>query len=242
MRILTWNCNMKAQAKLPELLKLRPDVAVLPECAAPEVAAARSVYAAASAHAWIGQYPTKGLAVLTFGGYTLEQSEARGVVTGEFALPVHVRGPVSFNLLALWTQGSGGFGRYVRNGEAALQDHEQFVRAAPTVVAGDFNSNSVWDRHTKGGHTRLVQRLQELGLESAYHAHFGERQGAESRPTYFHRRAAGEPFHLDYVFVPRKWAADCQVEASPPHGSSSATTCRWWCRQWAESPRPKKKN
>src|SRR4051812_25584498 len=105
MRIVTWNCNMKAQAKLPELLKLRPDVAVLPECAAPEIVAARSVYAAASSHAWIGQHSIKGLAVLTFGAYTLERSQPAGIATGNFALPVHVRGPVSFNLLALWTQG-----------------------------------------------------------------------------------------------------------------------------------------
>jgi exonuclease III len=216
MRIVTWNCNMKAQAKLPELLKLRPDVAILPECAAPEIAAARSVYGSASSHAWVGQYSIKGLAVLTFGAYTLEQSQPTGIATGKFALPVHVRGPVSFNLLALWTQGIGGLVRFVRNAEAALHDHEQFVRAGPAVVAGDLNSNSVWDRDTKGGHTRLVQRLRELGLESAYHAHFEEPHGAESRPTYFHRRAAGERFHLDYIFVPKEWAAECRVEVGEP--------------------------
>jgi hypothetical protein len=216
MRIVTWNCNMKAQAKLPELLKLRPDVAVLPECAAPEIAAARSVYDAASSHAWIGQHSTKGLAVLTFGAYVLEHAQRPSVVTGKFALPVHVRGSVSFNLLALWTQSPGGFPWFVRNAEAALHDHEQFLRAGSAVVAGDFNSNSVWDSQTKGGHARLVERLRELGLESAYHSHFDERHGAESRPTYFHRRRSEERFHLDYVFVPKAWSTRCQVEVGEP--------------------------
>ena len=207
---------MKAQAKLPELLKLRPDVVVLPECAGPEIAAARAVYGAASSHAWVGLYPTKGLAVLTFGAYKLERPEPSGTPTGRFALPVHVRGPVSFNLLALWTQGPGGLAGYVRNGECAFQDHEQFLRAAPAVVAGDFNSNAVFDGQTKRGHTRLVQRLRELGLESAYHAHYNEEHGAESRPTFFQKRRQHERFHLDFVFVPKAWAADCRVEVGEP--------------------------
>ena len=124
---------MSAHTKLPELLKLRPDVAILPECAAPEIPAARSVYDSASSHAWIGKSPTKGLAVLTFGAFKLERPESSGTTTGRFALPVRIRGPVSFNLLALWTQGADSFSGYVRNGESATQYHDQFLRAAPSV-------------------------------------------------------------------------------------------------------------
>ena len=214
VRLVTWNCCMAAHTKLEELLALRPDIAVLPECAAPEVAAAKSVYASSSSHTWVGDYPQKGLAVLAFGQYVLEPAAVPDLIKGRFALPVHVRGPVSFNLLAVWTQNAGRVPRYVRSADDALTDHDAFLRSGPVIVAGDFNSNVLWDRERKDrlGHDRLVQRLHDLGLESAYHGHFNEQQGAESRPTYFQNRNLKRPYHLDYVFMPKEWTARCHVE------------------------------
>ena len=43
------------------------------------------------------------------------------------------------------------------------------------------------------------------GLISAYHAHNGENQGNETRPTYYLYRYQHKSFHLDYVFVPKDW-------------------------------------
>jgi hypothetical protein len=169
------------------------------------------LYRAASSYAWTGKNPVKGVAVLAFGDYTLEPVETANA-TGIYAMPVRVRGAVEFNLLGLWTQGPG-YRAYVVNAEAALRDHESFLLDSPAVVAGDFNSNAVWDRKTKGGHTRLVQRLDNLGLVSAYHAHFGQAQGAESQRTYFQKNGADGAFHMDYVFLPKAWAAaGCPVE------------------------------
>ena len=139
-----------------------------------------------------------------------------GVVKGRFALPVRVRGPLAFNLLAVWAQDAGGVMRYVRNAMDALDDHQALLGSQPAIVAGDFNSNSVWDLKTKMGHSLLVERLRGLGLESAYHAHFNEQQGGESRPTFFQNRNMERPFHLDYVFLPRDWTALYHVEVGKP--------------------------
>ena len=49
---------MAMHRKLEPLLALRPDIAILSECAGPEVAAARAVYGAAQSHAWVGDLPT----------------------------------------------------------------------------------------------------------------------------------------------------------------------------------------
>jgi exodeoxyribonuclease-3 len=40
---------------------------------------------------------------------------------------------------------------------------------------------------------------------SAYHTHYGERQGAETHPTHYFRHHQDKPFHIDYVFVPKRW-------------------------------------
>ena len=37
MRIVTWNCAMKLDAKYEQLMSLRPDIAVIPECAEPDI-------------------------------------------------------------------------------------------------------------------------------------------------------------------------------------------------------------
>jgi hypothetical protein len=41
VRILVWNINMAAHKKIALLQQLAPDLAILPECAAPEVILAK---------------------------------------------------------------------------------------------------------------------------------------------------------------------------------------------------------
>ena len=103
MRLITWNCNMAIHNKFDTLLALRPDVALLQECASPDIPVAQPVYAASSSHAWTGTLATKGLAVLGFGAWSVAPLLAGP--RGNLSLPVRVHGPRSFTVLALWTQG-----------------------------------------------------------------------------------------------------------------------------------------
>lgn len=200
MRLVAWNCNRAAHKKLGALLRLRPDVVVLSECASPRVKAAEPVFAPASSHLWTGAVETQGLAVLAFGGWSLRPLPQGG--RGSLAIPLQVEGPASFQLLALWTQAPG----YVEQAHAALDGHSDLFESGPTVVAGDLNSNAIWDRqHAPRNHTALTQRLDDHGLFSAYHAHREESQGVESDPTFFSHRHVHRPFHLDYVFLPSAW-------------------------------------
>ena len=43
MRLVAWNCNMALHRKVDALRALRPDVAVISECATPAILAERSV-------------------------------------------------------------------------------------------------------------------------------------------------------------------------------------------------------
>jgi endonuclease/exonuclease/phosphatase family metal-dependent hydrolase len=51
----------------------------------------------------------------------------------------------------------------------------------------------------------VVRLLESHGLTSAYHTHHHEKQGAETLPTYYFYRHQDKPFHIDYVFVPKRW-------------------------------------
>ena len=56
-------------------------------------------------------------------------------------------------------------------------------------------------------HMNGVARLAELGLESAYHVHYGCKPGEEAHPTihWCTRQAEERTYHIDYCFLPEAW-------------------------------------
>jgi exodeoxyribonuclease-3 len=212
MRIVAWNCNMALERKLEALLALDPDIAVISECAEPERLRLRSKTGWLEAEpVWIGRNPHKGLAVFTFHGF-----EARLAGTYHPSLryiaPVHVSGPTRCNLLAVWAQNaSAGAIRKHQLGplRRALARYKDFLNEAPAVIAGDFNSNTIWDKPGwRINHSSKVRILeQSFGLVSAYHAVRGERHGQEREPTLYWRDRTkdGPTYHIDYVFLPSFW-------------------------------------
>lgn len=213
MRIVAWNCNMALHRKFDALLSLRPDLAIVSECAAPERLKQRLDFAGlGSDPVWVGRSPHKGLAVFGFNGHrvTLAQEHRRSL---KHIAPVRVEGAARFNLLAVWAQNfSDGIRRKRQPGplRLALRYYREFLAEGPTVVAGDFNNSVYWDR--PGwliNQAWAVGALGELGLTSAYHAFHGEAQGEESAPTLYwrDRKKDGPTYHIDYIFLPQAWVA-----------------------------------
>ena len=204
---------MALHRKLDALLALRPDVAIVSECAAPALLSERlDLCRLAAAPVWIGENPHKGLAVLAFNGYRATLSPAYRPSL-RFLAPVKIEGPVAFNLLAVWAQNvSRGIRRKRQPGplRLALRRYRDFLAGGPCVVAGDFDNNVVWDRPGwRVNHAGAVARLARAGLVSAYHEARGEAQGLEATPTlYWRDRLKGGPtYHIDYIFLPRRWLA-----------------------------------
>ena len=213
MRLVAWNCNMALDRKFAALRSLRPDVAVISECASPERLKAKLDLARLGVDLlWVGRNPHKGLAVLGFKGVRL--SLLPGTDPGlEFIAPVRVDGPLPFNLLAVWAQNaSAGNTRKDQPGPLpqALARYRAFLTAGPAAVAGDFNNNVFWDKPGWAmNHAGTVAVLESYGLVSAYHAARGEAQGSERTPTHYwrDRKKDGPTYHIDYIFVPRGWSA-----------------------------------
>jgi exodeoxyribonuclease-3 len=212
MRVVTWNCNMALDRKVDALLGLAPDIAVVCECAEPERLRLRSRFAwMESPPVWIGRNPHKGLAVFAFNGYAVRLAEAYHPAL-RYIAPVHVVGRTECNLLAVWAQNAsaGGIRKHqlgpLRRG---LSRYEGFLRERPAVVAGDLNSNTIWDKPGwRINHSTKVRILEEcFGLVSAYHAVRSEAHGEESEPTLYWRDRTkhGPTCHIDYIFLPTGW-------------------------------------
>jgi hypothetical protein len=202
LRIVTWNCGMALARKAPSLLALNPDIAVVQECSRNSV---DDLYRHGLSGLWFGANPNKGLAV--FGGkeFTLQAVDE---LFGKWVVPVRVQGPLDFNLLAIWAcpVGTKRADNYIGQVHRCLMEQRGWFRNAPVVVAGDFNSNSQWDENRPGrNHTEVVRLFKSHGLIGAYHTHHGEKQGAETRPTYYFYHHQDKPFHIDHVFVPKGW-------------------------------------
>jgi exodeoxyribonuclease-3 len=209
MRIVVWNCNMAFHRKHQHLLALKPDVAVIPECAAFEVLVAKAPDFQPTSSVWIGDNPRKGLAVFTFGRFTGSLEDDYGTDCPYIA-PIKIEGPVAFNLLAVWACHNKKNSYQARLGplNRAITAYRSFIQQKPCLVAGDFNDNVLWDKPLRPNkHSLNVEALTTLGLTSAYHYQRGVKQGSELEPTLYwrDRKIDGPRYHIDYCFVPDEW-------------------------------------
>ncbi len=208
MRIVTWNCEGGFHKKVEALLSQNPDVAVVPECLEKSTAALQQ---RGYETLWFGPPLKKGLGVFCRKGWSIR---ALPLPQQKWIVPVEIDGPVPFTLLAVWAcKTEIREERYIRQVYHALMSHpEWFDRAGPVVLAGDLNSNKIWDaKREVGNHSDVVKILAERGLVSAYHEFFAEAQGAEERKTLHMHHHADKSYHIDYIFIPREWAPRLQT-------------------------------
>ncbi len=198
MRLVTWNCNGGFRRKFEQLDALDADILVIQECEDPAQSTAE-YRAWAGAHAWVGYGKNKGIGIFPRRGQSIERL-AWSDHSFELFLPVSVGGNV--NVLGVWTQQSssskfsyiGQFWHYLQVHKAALKLN--------TIIAGDFNSNSIWDKPRRvWNHSDCVRELEDLGFRSLYHHVRSEDQGKEIHPTFYLHRNVAKPYHIDFVFA-----------------------------------------
>ena len=220
LRIVTWNCNMALRHKFEALLSLRPDVAVIQECAAPDGAAGRGWRAACRDADWIGFNAQKGLGIFTFGGLTLRRHPSYAERLSLY-LPVEIDGPCRFNLLGVWVADARKVPAGATNDPLrAVRFYRPFLAAAPAVVAGDFNRlpQQMSARSKEPPGASVVELLAEAGLENADIV-MSDASGQEAlRRTHYHQRRFSRGFVVDYLFIPAAARARLTAfEVGDPH-------------------------
>lgn len=111
----------------------------------------------------------------------------------------------TFDLLGVWTHynDSPTFG-YIGQLWKYLQTNRGFM--GNTILAGDFNSNSIWDRRRRWwNHSDVVRELREIQIDSIYHHFTGDEPGKEQQPTLFLLKNKARPYHIDYLFAPKAY-------------------------------------
>lgn len=215
MIVITWNSNMAFRRKYKKILYYNPDLLVIPECENPEKFK-NSFY---SDVMWIGNNYNKGLGVFSFNNIKLSLHQLY-CEDYKYVLPVEVilHNKKIMNLIAIWAQNNieDPKKRYIGNVWCALGYYRELLKE-PTVIAGDFNWNVIWD-HDKyplyGTLTDVITLLRQHDIQSVYHSipdvMFGTNKlfGYEKDPTLFLLKKKEKAYHIDYIFI-SKFFIDC---------------------------------
>jgi exonuclease III len=232
MKIVSWNCNGGLRNKLKEIDTLNADVLVVQECEDPQFYKEYKEWAGRY-YIWKGRSKNKGLGIFPKRGARIQtlpwtgQFSISGLssihksiswTTSELKefIPLTINGALT--VLAVWTKGSRDdvFG-YIGQLWKYIQIHRAELSGPGTIVIGDFNSNSIWDRKDRWwSHSGVVAELAELGLRSLYHEKRAETQGAELEPTFFLQRDINKPYHIDYSFISSELLACAELTLGRP--------------------------
>lgn len=208
MRLVTWNCAAGFHRKIKPLLALKPDVAVIQECADLDTLARKAAAFKPTGALWTGNNSDRGLGVFSFGQYRLEQV-GNTDTTITYALPAHVIGPSMFGLLALWSHYGRTPVKVADPGptQRALNTYAELLKEPPAILAGDLNNHVRWDKPGKASnHANTVAVCAMHGLVSAYHVHNNLEHGKERHPTLYwrDRTQIGPKYHIDYAFISKQ--------------------------------------
>ena len=203
MKMITWNCNMAFRRKAGIILKHKPDILVVPECEHPD----RLKFPAGTRKPedilWFGNNRNKGLGIFSYSGFRFKLHKTYDPRL-QTIIPVLVTGGAfDFTLYAIWAWNPADpDGRYIEQIWKALHHYENDLNDQPVILAGDFNSNTIWDRkYREGNHSHVVKKLEAKKIYSAYHLHYKQEQGSEKHPTLYMYRHKDKPYHIDYCFA-----------------------------------------
>ncbi|MFI5186401.1 MAG: hypothetical protein ACHQF0_06735 [Chitinophagales bacterium] len=203
LKIITWNCNMAFRKKADSVLTYKPDILIVQECEHFDKLIFSNSIPKPKDSLWFGQNKNKGLGIFSYSNFRLK---ALDVYNNSFKLIIPVAitdGHSHLNLFAIWANNpKDPDGQYITQIWKAIKYYDEIIKNKQTILIGDFNSNTIWDRpRRKGNHSAVVERLESKGIYSVYHKHFNQIQGKEQHPTLYMYRHKDKPYHIDYCFA-----------------------------------------
>ena len=203
---------MAFRKKAVHILAYKPDILIVPECEHPDKLKFNDDVPKPTDILWFGENKNKGLGIFSYSEFRFKLIKTHNPEL-KMIIPIALTGNnYKFNLFAVWANNpSDPDGHYVEQVWKAIHHYDKKLSKKNTILIGDFNSNTIWDRKYRvGNHSHVVDRLQKKGIASCYHLYHKQVQGKEAQPTYYLYRHKNKPYHLDYCFVSADLASKIQ--------------------------------
>jgi len=209
MKIVSWNANCKFRSKFSEIDALEWDILIVQECENPNTSKDHRYQEWAKNYHWVGDLNYKGLGVFLPMGLEAKLID-HNPQSNKYFITMELNNGIQ--ILAVWTQaGDKRSVGYIYQLWDYLQKNESIFDWDNLIIAGDWNSNAIWDIKRKlGNHTDVQKFLKEKGLVSCYHAKDDIIHGNELEYTFFLHRNPEKPYHIDYVFAPERFISHTQ--------------------------------
>jgi exodeoxyribonuclease III len=195
---------MAFRKKLENILAFSPDILIVPECEHIDKIKFPENIKQPTDKLWFGKNQNKGLAVFSFSSFRFSVLKVHNE-DYKMIIPISVTGgKFDFTLFAIWANNPADpDGHYITQIWKALNYYNNLLSEKPTILMGDFNSNTIWDykKHRLSDHSSVVRFLETKKIHSIYHKFYCQEQGKESHPTLFMYRHKEKPYHIDYCFA-----------------------------------------
>jgi exonuclease III len=194
---------MAFRKKAGFILAHKPDILIVPECEHPGKFLFKDGAFKPTDTLWFGKNQHKGLGIFSFSNdrFTVLAVHNQDL---QMVIPISVTGGhYDFTLFAIWANNpTDRDGQYVEQVWKAIHYYDELLTNTKTILIGDFNSNTIWDRkHRKSNHSSVVKLLEDKGIYSTYHLHHKQNQGTEEHATLYMYRHKDKPYHIDYCFA-----------------------------------------
>ncbi len=199
---------MAFRKKAEAILAYNPDILIVPECEHPDKLKFNFPTCIPKDILWFGENRNKGLGIFSYSDFKFKLLKIHDPAL-KMIIPISVSNQrIKFTLFAVWANNpQDPDGHYVEQVWKAIHLYDNKLKNKRTILAGDFNSNTIWDRkYRKGNHSHVVEYLEAKGIFSTYHLHHKQTQGKEEHPTQYMYRHRDKPYHLDYCFVSKDLA------------------------------------
>lgn len=203
MKIITWNCNMAFRKKAGLILAHQPDILIVQECEHPDKLKFNADVPIPTDMLWFGTNKNKGLGIFSYSSFKFKKRRDHDPNL-RMIIPIAVTGgEFDFTLYAIWANNPHDpDGQYVEQVWKAIHHYHRKLKSRQTLLIGDFNSNTIWDKKYRvGNHSHVVTYLEKKGILSCYHLHHNQVQGKEGHPTFYLYKHKDKPYHIDYCFA-----------------------------------------
>ena len=211
---------MAFRKKADFILAHQPDILIVPECEHPKKLKFNIDTPAPTDMLWFGTNENKGLGIFSYSSFRFKLLRNHNPELKIIAPIAVTGGQLDFTLYAIWANNPADpDGQYVEQVWKAIHHYDKKIKNKQTLLIGDFNSNTIWDRKYRiGNHSHVVKHLEEKGIFSCYHLHHNQVQGQEQHPTFYLYKHKDKPYHLDYCFASMDMASKIRsVEIGDHH-------------------------